>query len=55
LDEVPEDTDIFLALNFRPAVTHFVVTKHFIYFLSPQGEVTAKMTLEAWKKIQQAH
>jgi len=51
LDEVPEDTDVFLAMTFQPAVTHTVITKHFLYSIFPDGKTVFLMTMEAYKKI----
>jgi hypothetical protein len=52
LDEVPEDTDVFLAMTFQPPVTHTIGTKHFMYGISPDGKVVFLMTMEAFKKLQ---
>jgi hypothetical protein len=54
LDEVPEDTDVFLAMTFQPAVNHTVITKHFLYGIFPDGKAVFLMTMEAYKKISPA-
>jgi hypothetical protein len=51
LDEVPEDTDVFLAMTFQPAVDHTVITKHFLYGIYPDGTAVFLMTMETFKKI----
>jgi hypothetical protein len=51
LDEVPEDTDVFLAMTFQPPVTHTIITKHFLYGISPDGKAAFLMTMEAFKKL----
>lgn len=50
IDEVPEDSDVFFTMSRQPAVNHIVATKHFVYFIPPDGQVIHSMTMEAFKK-----
>jgi len=51
LDEVPEDSDVFFTMSRQPAVNHFVISKHFVYLLYPDGKAIYLMTVEAFKKL----
>ena len=37
LDDVPEDSDVFFALAFKPATPQFLITKNFVYAVTPDG------------------
>ncbi len=51
LDEIPEDTDVFLAMTFQPPVNHTIITKHFLYAIFPDGKAAFVMTMENFKKL----
>jgi hypothetical protein len=51
LDEVPEDTDVFLVLARKPAVPEWIATKTFVYVVQPDGTARYVMPLEKFLKI----
>jgi hypothetical protein len=51
LDDIPEDTDVFLVLSRKPAVPEWIATNKFVYRIEVDGTVTYLMTREAFTKI----
>ena len=50
LDEVPEDTDVFLVLSRKPSVPEFIGTKTYIYRIDPDGKINYLMPVEKFRK-----
>jgi hypothetical protein len=51
LDDIPEDTDVFLVLTRKPSVPQFIMTSQYVYHIEIDGTVRYLMTAEAFKKI----
>jgi hypothetical protein len=43
LDDLPEDTDVFFAMTYKPAVLQVIMTKNFVYGLQSTGDVRFMM------------
>lgn len=50
MDEVPEDTDVFLVLSRKPSVPEFVGTKSYIYRIDPDGKINYLMPAEKFRQ-----
>lgn len=50
LDEIPEDTDVFLVLSRRPFVPELIATKTYIYVIETDGKINYIMTAEKYFK-----
>jgi hypothetical protein len=51
LDEIPEDTDVFLVLARKPSIPEWIATKTFIYMIESNGTVRYVMPAEKFFKI----
>ena len=51
MDDVPEDTDVFLVLSRKPSVPEWVATKKFVYRVETDGTINYIMTAEAFMKM----
>jgi hypothetical protein len=51
LDEIPEDSDVFHVLARTPSVPEWVITKTYVYRITPDGGIKYIMTVEAFKKV----
>lgn len=51
LDDIPEDTDVFLVLTRRPSVPQWLMTSKYVYQIEIDGTVKYVMTSEAFQKI----
>ncbi len=51
LDDIPEDTDVFLVLSRKPSVPEYIASKKFVYRVEPDGTINYIMTTEAFTKI----
>jgi hypothetical protein len=40
MDDVPEDTDVFLVLSRRPAIPEMIATKNYVYRIDVEGNIT---------------
>jgi hypothetical protein len=49
-DEIPEDSDVFHVLTRTPSVPEWLLTKTFVYHITPDGGIKYIMTVEAFKK-----
>jgi len=43
LDDLPEDTDVFFAMTYKPAVLQLIMTKNFVYGVQSTGDVRFMM------------
>lgn len=50
LDDLPEDTDVFLVLTRKPPVPEYVLTENFAYIIAVDGKIAA-MSKEAFLKL----
>jgi len=51
LDDIPEDTDVFLVLTRKPSVPQWIGTRKYVYKIELDGTVKYLMTIEAFRKI----
>jgi hypothetical protein len=51
LDELPEDTDVFLVLSRKPSVSEWVATRTYIYRIDLDGKINYIMTAEKFFKL----
>lgn len=51
LDDVPEDTDVFLVLTRKPSVPQYIGTRKYVYRIEVDGTVNYVTTMEAFQKI----
>lgn len=52
LDDIPEDTDVFLVLTRKPSVPQWIMTSKYVYRIEIGGLVNYVMTSEAFQKIE---
>lgn len=50
LDEIPEDTDVFLVLSRKPSVPELIATRTYIYIIEPGGKISYIMPEEKYFK-----
>lgn len=50
LDDIPEDTDVFLVLTRKPSVPQWIMTSKYVYRIETDGAVNYVMTREAFLK-----
>ena len=50
LDELPEDTDVFLVLSRKPSVPEWIATRTYIYRIDPDGKINYIMPAEKFLK-----
>ena len=50
LDDIPEDTDVFLVLTRKPSVPQWIMTSKYVYRIEIDGTVNYLMTHEAFQK-----
>jgi hypothetical protein len=51
LDDIPEDTDVFLVLSRKPSTPEWIATNKFVYKIEVDGAIIYLMTREAFTKI----
>lgn len=52
VDELPEDTDVFLVLSRKPSVPELIATKTYIYVIDQDGRINYIMPAEKYFKQQ---
>jgi hypothetical protein len=50
LDELPEDTDVFLVLSRKPSVPEWIATRTYVYRIDPDGKINYIMPAEKFFK-----
>ena len=50
LDEIPEDTDVFLVLSCKPGMPEWIATRTYIYRIDPDGKINYIMPAEKYFK-----
>ena len=50
LDELPEDTDVFLVLSRKPSTPEWIATRTYIYRIDPDGKINYIMPAEKFFK-----
>ena len=43
MDDVPEDTDVFLVLSRKPLIDEFIVSEHFLYHVQTDGSISCRL------------